>query len=243
MTFNLITEPSDIPRIILQEYRNDRKLKKIYLEDKPFYTIGSAISCDLKLTHNSIDSYHSVLAHDKSLGVILIDLNSSTGSFIKGIRIRKSIPAPLEENEIISLGEKQKVYQIEINYDHVRREYEKKINDVDKELKMLEMIQNPTKDLERVKQTLGIGKVKKIYVDNVVRKARNEKDIRELFASIGEIEEVYIPRRRSYEVYVTFKTFDAADAAVKWNGMIFNGKRLAISLDKSRRRSRSRSLS
>ena len=242
-TFDLITESADIPRIILHEFRNERKLRRIYLENKPYYVIGSAIDCDVKFTHNSIDSYHAVLAHDKHFGVILIDLNSSTGSFLKENRIRKSIPAPIDENEFISFGEKLKVFQVEVDYDCVRRECKKKISEVEEELKMLEMMQNPMKNIESVKEKLGISKTTRIYIDNIVRKARSEKDLRELFGSLGEISEVYIPRRNSSEAYVNFKKIESANAAVKWNGMVFHGKRLVISLDKSRDRSRSRSFS
>lgn len=243
LTFDLITEVSDIPRIVLHEFRSHRKLRKICLENKPYYTIGSGIDCDLKFSHNSIDTYHAVLLHDKQLGLVLIDLNSTTGTFIKDSRIKKCIPAPLEENEEILFGEKKKTFFLEIDYERVRKECEKKIEDVDEELKMLEMMQNPSRNIEVVKEKLGVIGSKRIFVDNIVRRARNEKDLKELFASIGEITEVYVPRRGSNEAYINFSKFEMANAAVKWNGMMFHGRRLEIRIDKTRKRSRSRSFS
>ena len=244
LTFELVKEKSEIPQIILHVYRNEKRLKKLYLEDKPFYTIGSALDCDLKFSHNSIDSYHAVIAHDKSLGVVLIDLNSSSGTFIEGNRVKKSIPAPLYQNDTVLFGEKQKVYKIEIDYEYVQRECEKKISDVDKELKMLELLQNPSKDPESIKESLGLVKIPKVHVENITRKNCNEKDLKELFASLGEIVNIDIPRRSSgYEAFVTFKSYESADNATKWNGMSFNGKRLSISIYKRKNRSRSRSFS
>jgi predicted NAD-dependent protein-ADP-ribosyltransferase YbiA (DUF1768 family) len=244
VTFDLIKDDSEIPTIILHEYKNNKKLRRVALEDKSYYIIGSAVDCDLRLSHNSIDSYHAALAHEKQLGLILIDLNSVSGTFLKGTKIRKSIPAPLDQNEIIYFGDKKKYYEVEIDYEYVRRECEKKITDIDRELELLEMMQNPSKNPEAIKESLGLVKTSKIYVENLPRKSCNEKDIKELFVTLGEIVEVDISRNKQRsQAYVTFKNFKSAESATKWNGMIFHGKRLNISLEKKRKRSRSRSSS
>lgn len=240
MSLNLQTEKNELPKIILHEYRNDRKVGRIFLEDKPYYTIGYALDCDLKFSHDSIENYHSILANDKELGVVLIDLNTKNGTFVKGNRLKKSIATPLEEDDIISFGEKNENFKVEIYVEHLRREYERELNEVDRELKILDMMQNPQANPEEVKQLLGIGKVSKIKVENISRKACNEDDIKELFKSLGEITSVYVPRKR-YEAYVKFASYEAAAAAVGWNGINFHGRRLTITYDKSRKRSRSRS--
>lgn len=238
-TFDLITEVSEMPRIILHVFKNEEKLRKIYLEDKRFYTIGTALDCDLKFRQESISAYHSIILFDKSLGLLIIDLNSTTGTYINSNRIKKSIPAPLESNDTLYFGEKTKKYKVEICIEHVKREYEKRLRAIDKELQTLETLQNPGKNIESVRESLGMNKVRKVRVENLPKKICFEKDLRELFGSLGEFEYVDVSIRR-FEATLKFKTQQAADAAVKWNGMNVQNRRLKISYYTQAARSRSR---
>lgn len=238
-TFDLITEIPEMPRVILHVYKNDEKLRKIYLEDKRFYTIGTALDCDLKFKHDSIDAYHAIILFDRGLGLVVIDLNSNTGTYVDGNRLKKSIPAPIENNDCLYFGEKTKKYKVEIYVEHVRREYEKRIREIDRELQMLETMQNPGKNLESIKETLGMTKVRKVRVENIPKKLCTEKDLKELFGSLGEFEYIDVSSRR-FECVIKFKTQSAADAAVKWNGMNVQNRRLKISYYTQTARSRSR---
>lgn len=238
-TFDLITETPEMPRVILHVYKNDERLRKVYLEDKRFYTIGTALDCDLKFKHDSIDAYHAIILFDRSLGLVVIDLNSNAGTYVDGSRLKKSIPAPIENNDCLYFGEKRKKFKVEIYVEHVRREYEKQIREIDRELQMLEKMQNPGANLESIKESLGMTKVRKVRVENIPKKLCTEKDLRELFGSLGEFEYVDVSSRR-YEGVLKFKTQSAADAAVKWNGMNVQNRRLKISYYTQTARSRSR---
>lgn len=237
LTFDLITDITEMPRIILHEIKRDERIRRIYLEDKRFYTVGTALDCDLKFTHSSIEAYHAVLLFDRGLGLVIIDLNSTSGTYINLLRLRKSIPAPVEVDDYITFAEKRKKYKVEIYVEHVRREYERRIRDIDRELKLLDDMQNPQKNVEELKSGLGMNKVRKVRVENIPRKMCSDEEVKELFKSLGSIEDVWVCGRR-FEAQVKFTDQKAADSAVKWDGMMVQGRRIKIKYDRERSRSR-----
>jgi pSer/pThr/pTyr-binding forkhead associated (FHA) protein len=236
-TFDLITDVAEMPRIILHEYKNQERLKKTYLEDKRFYIIGSALDCDLKFTHDSIEAYHAALLVDRSLGLVLIDLNSSVGTFVNESRIRKSIPAPLEVDDWITFGEKRKKFRVEVYVEHIKREYERRIREIEKELQTLENMQNPGNDLEKIKKNLQVSRGKIVKIENLAKKTCCEEEILEIFSGLGEIKSVRVFSRK-FEAFLEFSSEKAAESAVKWDGMTVQGRRLRIFYSRERSRSR-----
>lgn len=78
----------------------------------------------------------------------------------------------------------------------------------------------------------------KIYVGNLSYNVE-EQDLREFFASFGEITEVFIPKDRETGkgrgfAFVTFSSQAQAEGAVKANGQELGGRPLKVNIAKER---------
>lgn len=97
-------------------YRLYRQSKYLFGRDKDL--------CDIRLHHPSCSNFHAVIqyrlrvdSHGRYVYPYLIDLDSSSGSYLNRRRIESNKYYKLEENDVIQFGESSKEYILILDLD------------------------------------------------------------------------------------------------------------------------------
>ncbi len=70
------------PKVSLLVEKGGKKIDKLFLEKKNNYIFGKIKSCDFELENPTISRYHSCIYFSSEIEVILIDLNSTHGTYL-----------------------------------------------------------------------------------------------------------------------------------------------------------------
>ncbi|ESL10317.1 hypothetical protein TRSC58_01953 [Trypanosoma rangeli SC58] len=115
----------------LQCTRDGVPLASLGLERFPFYLFGRSRVCDYVLEHPSISSIHAVLVfHSEQQCFVLVDLGSTNGVKLNGLRIEKRRPIPTPIGSCIQFGCSSRMYKVARgpppSSKRLREEYEEK---------------------------------------------------------------------------------------------------------------------
>ncbi|RNE99701.1 peptidyl-prolyl cis-trans isomerase [Trypanosoma rangeli] len=97
----------------LQCTRDGVPLASLGLERFPFYLFGRSRVCDYVLEHPSISSIHAVIVfHSEQQCFVLVDLGSTNGVKLNGLRIEKRRPIPTPIGSCIQFGCSSRMYKV-----------------------------------------------------------------------------------------------------------------------------------
>lgn len=86
------------------------------LSYKSYHVIGTSLSCDVSLSHETISEYHAVLQYrnisdsESEIGVYIYDMKSTHGTFVNGIKIKPHMYIMIHGGDLVSFGESQRKY-------------------------------------------------------------------------------------------------------------------------------------
>lgn len=101
---------------------------------------------------------HACFLVDKDLGLLAIDLGSKASTFIDGVKIENSIPMAIKSQSKIVFGLSTRTYNVTVDYTNMQRAVEIEKKNLEREMKMLEKLDDPNLDLDTLKSTLGLIK-------------------------------------------------------------------------------------
>ncbi|XP_065843422.1 nuclear inhibitor of protein phosphatase 1-like [Oscarella lobularis] len=89
-------------------------VEKILIDDKIGYFFGrNKDVCDVVIDHASCSRVHALLLYHKHVKrSFIVDLDSSHGTFVNGIRLEAKKPTPVEINSILSFGASTRTYSL-----------------------------------------------------------------------------------------------------------------------------------
>lgn len=203
------------------------------LENKSFYVFGAhPKKSDIILRHESISRVHSGLLIDKDIGVVVLDLMSKAGTKLDGAPCSGCIPYTVKNGQKIHFGLSTRTYIISIDYTKMQRAIETEKKNLEREMKLLEKLDDPDIDIETLKSTLGLIKEDTIYVSNLPYSCV-EKDLQDLFGDCGKILSIRMPENRQTKqnrgfAFITMETEKAARKAINYDGHKFYDRKLKV---------------
>ena len=144
------------------------------------------------------------------------------------------MPAPLEKESRVVFGLSTRTYVLELDYGDVQKTFEAEKKNLEKDLRLLEKIENEEIDLDTLKETLGMTKRDTIYVGNLPYSI-TEKDVAEFFGQFGNPLSIRIPEdfqtkmKKGY-AFITFDSEAGAKKALQSDGIKYYERRLKISI-------------
>jgi len=114
----------------------------------------------------------------------------------------------------------------------MQRAFEQERKNLEKEMYLLEKLDDPNLDVDTLKSTLGLIKEDTIYVSNLPYSC-TEKDIKELFGDCGKIVSIRIPENRQTKqskgfAFVTFENEKGAKRGLNYDGHKFYDRKLRV---------------
>lgn len=102
------------PGLHLDVFKGDKLLQKLMIDDKRAYYFGrNPTQVDFVVDHASASRVHAVLIFHKFLGrAFLVDLGSSHGTFIGGVRLEAKKPEQLMVGQAFRLGASTRSYTL-----------------------------------------------------------------------------------------------------------------------------------
>ncbi|KEG10470.1 peptidyl-prolyl cis-trans isomerase [Trypanosoma grayi] len=95
--------------------RDGVPLPALGLDRFPFYLFGRSAVCDYVLEHPSISSIHAVLVyHREQKCFVLMDLGSTNGVKLNGVRIGRKRPVPAPVDSSIQFGFSTRMYKVRL---------------------------------------------------------------------------------------------------------------------------------
>ncbi|ORC87907.1 peptidyl-prolyl cis-trans isomerase [Trypanosoma theileri] len=95
--------------------RDGVPLPSLGLDRFPFYLFGRSPVCDYVLEHPSVSSIHAVLVfHREQECFVLMDLGSTNGVKLNGVRIEKKRPVPAPIGSSIQFGFSTRLYKVSL---------------------------------------------------------------------------------------------------------------------------------
>ncbi|KAH9600510.1 Forkhead-associated (FHA) domain [Trypanosoma melophagium] len=95
--------------------RDGLALPSLGLDRFPFYLFGRSPVCDYVLEHPSVSSIHAVLVfHREQECFVLMDLGSTNGVKLNGLRIEKKRPVPAPIGSSIQFGFSARLYKVSL---------------------------------------------------------------------------------------------------------------------------------
>jgi len=115
----------------------------------------------------------------------------------------------------------------------MQKAFEQEKRNLEREMKLLENLDNPNLDMDTLKSTLGLVKQDTIYVSNLPYSC-TEKDLKELFADCGKILSIRIPENRQTKqskgfAFITMDNEKSARKALNYDGHKFYDRKLKVS--------------
>ena len=115
----------------------------------------------------------------------------------------------------------------------MEKAYENERRNLEREMKLLQKLDDPNLDVDTLKSTLGLIKEDTIYVSNLPF-STTEKDLRELFVDCGKILSVRMPENRQTKqnrgfAFITFENEKGCRKALNYDGHSFYERKLKIS--------------
>ena len=102
--------------------KDERKIDRLFLDkNKNYYLFGSLKTSDFHLENPTISRTHACICFCSDLEVVLIDLNSTHGTFLKEkdsnelIRMEPLISYKLDKGDAIQFGTSTRQYHIEVD--------------------------------------------------------------------------------------------------------------------------------
>ncbi|CAD5206639.1 unnamed protein product [Bursaphelenchus okinawaensis] len=94
--------------------KDERVIQKLLIDEKGYYYFGrNPNQCDFTIEHASASRVHAVLLYHKALKKFaVVDLGSSHGTFVKGVKVSSSQPVFLEYNDGFRFGASSRSYII-----------------------------------------------------------------------------------------------------------------------------------
>ena len=69
-------------------YKESQLFKKVVIEKDFLLMIGSDSSCDIRISNNRVSRNHCQVIFSKENGLKIVDLNSSNGTYLNGIKLK-----------------------------------------------------------------------------------------------------------------------------------------------------------
>ena len=228
-SFHIQTEQEELPVVRVTGYKRDRKVDREVLQGQAYYLVGTSSSCALRLGHPSISRKHACFFIETVLGPTLVDLHSKAGTFLNGQAVKQGVAVPINSGDEVSFGESGRTYRVEVDYGKVTEKLERRKRKLDEELKALEQVEQGG-DLQSLKRHLGLPTSRTVYIQHLSYRCE-EADLSQLLSVCGAISKVRIHRGRSHSsAYVKFAKPESAKNAVKYDGLLFQGKNIAVTV-------------
>lgn len=228
-SFDIQTDTEELPVFRLKCYKHDRKVESYTLQGKAYYLVGASHSCQVHLSHPSASRKHACIFVDRHLGATLVDLHSKAGTLLNGLTVKQGVAVPIATGDEIAFGESARSYRVEVDFEEVAERLERRKRKLDEELQALEALEQGG-DLQSLKRHLGIPVARVVRVQLLSYRC-TEADLSQLLGVCGEISKIRIHRGRSHSsADVKFKKPESAQSALKYDGLMFQGKRITIAL-------------
>ena len=104
------------PKVSLLVEKAGKKIDKLSLQNKSYYTFGKTKGCDFLLQNPTISRFHSCIYFSSEMEVILIDLNSTHGTILNKDRLESLVEYKINKNDVIQFGTSQRTYTIDIDW-------------------------------------------------------------------------------------------------------------------------------
>lgn len=104
------------------------------------------------MLHPSISRMHAVLIVDSDSNVLLIDPGSKAGTKIDDELMSQNIPYTLKNDQVITFGESTRSYKVYLDFTRVAKTFEIEKNKLEKDLKMLEKLDDENIDIETLQK-------------------------------------------------------------------------------------------
>lgn len=180
-SFKLQEDRRAIPIIMFNVFKGNDLIEKVELEGRPYFVFGSRPdTSDVVMLHPSISRTHAILMVDTDSNVCLIDPGSKAGTTVDGTALTQNVPVTLRNTSLIKFGESTREYKVSLDYSKVTRSFELEKNKLEKDIKMLENLEDEDLDLETLQKSLGLNKHDTVWVGNLIPSI-TEEDVREIF--------------------------------------------------------------
>jgi RNA recognition motif-containing protein len=187
------------------------------------------------MRHPSLSRTHAVLIIEKNGTVSLCDLSSKAGTKLDGVKLEQELFAyEVKNGGKMSFGMSTREYELKIDYSNVKKTFEKEKQNLEKDMRMLETLENPDLDIETLKKTLGLSKKDTVYVGGISY-ARTVNEIKEHFLDCGPILSVRMPENPQTKqnkgfAFITFETEDGAKKALQNDGTLLDNRKLKVNI-------------
>jgi predicted NAD-dependent protein-ADP-ribosyltransferase YbiA (DUF1768 family)/pSer/pThr/pTyr-binding forkhead associated (FHA) protein len=231
-SFEFLTDVSILPDISLTVNKNNITIDHVVLKGKPFFMFGALPTSDVELAHPSVSRYHAIIAHDKNLGVILVDLRSKAGTLLDGDLVRDHIPYRLTSGKKLNFAQSTRDYIVTIDTNNLKRVYEKELQKLEQDKQLLSKIEKA--DTETIKKSFGLlGEGEDVFINGIPREAVDE-EIRKTFEDrFGAVKNFKCPIDRETNLkkgfaFLQFFTKEAAKECVDYGIVGYKDKMLKV---------------
>jgi len=87
-------------------------LGKYNVSKKPHFLLGRNEGCDIQVAHPSLSRYHCAIVFLPE-GFMLVDLKSTSGTYLNGKRLKPSVMTPVQPAEYFTVGKSSRQYHLE----------------------------------------------------------------------------------------------------------------------------------
>lgn len=92
--------------------KDSELLGKYNVSKKPHFLLGRNEGCDIQVAHPSLSRYHCAIVFLPE-GFMLVDLKSTSGTYLNGKRLKPSVMTPVQPAEYFTVGKSSRQYHLE----------------------------------------------------------------------------------------------------------------------------------
>lgn len=197
------------------------------LENCSYVSIGKHNNNSIIVSNESISDHHAVVLVDKSLGFIVLDLNSCSKTVVDSINIKPFYPISISTKSIIMFGSICRIYRFAVDTNIA----DLAIDEFDRSSNSLDNIVDPTSHEINSNENLTV------FVGGIPFES-TEKQVLSIFSSCGEISKFIMPvdiysKQIKGHALITYKNFQGFTKALFQDGIEFNGRTLRVKKSES----------
>ena len=107
------------PKVHLLVEKDGKKIDKLFLDKKSYFLFGKSKGADFLLENPTISRFHSCIYFSSETEVMLIDMNSTHGTYLNKNKLESLIQYRLNKGDVIRFGTSERNYTIDIDWSQI----------------------------------------------------------------------------------------------------------------------------
>lgn len=200
--------------------RGTETVEDFNIEEKPVLYIGKTPNNDIQCESPTVSRQHAVLVADKTMGLLIVDLNSANKTFVNDIELTPYSWKIICKDDHVRFGASSRLYQFTLESGVAERRRQQ----------LYDKVANPEADKNGKTAT---GKELTVFVGNLPYSIM-EVDVRVFFETCGAIVSLSLPRDKASGdghrgiAFVEFADVKGLTQALMKNGDELQGRALKI---------------